>query len=118
MTTDLFNWREWLYHYEVFTMRHGREQLFARVPTRWHAEMRASRASREFEVGRHTISWRRARGMHPRRAATLVLLAVMLVLLVIPWLWLRVSFSMIGLAMIFGLLTSGLGWMKGGDDDR
>ena len=117
MTIDLFNWREWLYHYEVFITRQGREQLFARVPSAWHAESTAARACRELEIGKHTVSWRRVRGLHPRKAAMLSSLVLLLIFL-IPWLWLRVSFSIIVLSLIFGLLTSGLGWMKGGDDDR
>jgi Flp pilus assembly protein TadB len=117
MRIDLFNWREWLYHYEVFTMRQGREQVFARVPTRWHAERMAWRACREFEISRNTVSWRRSRGLHPRKAAMLSSLVLLLVLL-IPWLWLRVSLGVVDIAIIFGLLTSGLEWMKGGDDDR
>ena len=117
MTIDLFNWREWLYHYEVFIMRQGREQLFARVPSAWHAESTAARVCRELEIGKHTVSWRRVRGLHPRKAAMLSSLLLVLILL-LPWLWLQVSLSIIMLSLIFGLLTSGLDWMKGGDDDR
>lgn len=117
MTLDVLNWREWLYHYEVLVTRQGRDQIYARVPTRWHAEATAARASRELEIGRHSVSWRRARGLHPRKAATLSTL-VLLLFLLIPWLWLRVSFSVVGLSVVIGLLTSGQAWIMGGDDDR
>lgn len=117
MTIDLFNWREWFYHYEVFILRHGREQLYARVPSRWRAQAAAARVCRELEIGRHTVYWRRVRGIHPRKAATLSSF-VLLLLLMLPWLWLRISFSVVGLSLICGFLTSGINWMRGGEDDR
>jgi hypothetical protein len=114
---DLFNIRDWRYHYEVVITRQGRTQPVARVPSQWSAEITVKRMLRELEIGRNAIHWRRARGVHPRRLAGL-LIAPLLFAILLPWFWPRVVLSLICIATICGLCSSGLHWMRGGEDDR
>ena len=117
MLFDLLNIRDWLYHYEVVITRQGREQLLARVPTRWHAELSIAEVPAKVEVSRQSIQWRRVRGVHPHKAAALCAL-LLLVVNTLPWLWPRLIVSLVCVAVICGLLTSGRDWMQGGEDDR
>jgi len=117
MLFDLLNIRDWLYHYEVVITRQGRDQLLARVPTRRYAELAIANAPAKVEVSRQTIQWRRARGVHPDKVAVLCTL-LLLVMSALPWAWPSLIFSVVCVALIGGLLTSGRDWRQGGDDDR
>lgn len=107
----------WLEHYEVVVRRNGREHIVARTATRRGAELAAHSMSRRVEVSPAAVSMRRARGVHPANAAKACMLLVLLVLF-LPWFWPRLLLSLVGAALLFGLLSSGLSWRQGGDDDR
>ena len=117
MSVDMLNVRDWLYHYEVIVMRHGREQILARVPSRFAAERTIARARRGLEINRQNMQWRRVRGVHPWKAVVLCTLPL-LVVLMLPWLWVRAGVGIVCLSIILGLLSSGARWMQGGEDDR
>lgn len=107
----------WFEHYEVVVCRYGREHVVARTATRRGGELAAYTMSRRAEISRSSMSLRRVRGVHPANAAKLCLMVVLLVLL-LPWFWPRLVLSLLGTAIMFGLLSSGLSWRQGGDDDR
>ena len=107
----------WRYHYEVLVLRHGGPELLARVPSRATAERTIRQACRQLEVRASAFRWRRTRGVHPRNVAKLCTVPLVLSLL-LPWSWLAGGLSLIWLAVIGGLLTSGQHWMRGGGDDR
>ena len=108
---------EWLYHYEVYVRRHGRDQLVARVPSRAHAAAVGAQLRRHAEISWSSVGWRRARGIHPANAARLVAM-VLVVALLLPWFWPRLALSLVCTAVICGLLSSGTRWKQGGEDDR
>jgi hypothetical protein len=112
-----FSEHAWLYHYEVVVRRHGREQILARVPSRRQAEFEIAHVNGGVEVSRQTISWRRARGVHPVNLAKFALVLLLMVLL-LPWAWPRLVFSLLCTALICGALSSGTSWKHGGEDDR
>jgi len=117
MLYDLLNKSDWLYHYEVVVSRHGRDQIIARVPSRPRAQVAIVRTQRRLEVSHQTVHWRRVRGLHPRKAAELCFL-FLIVAATLPWFWPRIVLVLMGTALIAGLLTSGKEWRQGGEDDR
>lgn len=108
---------QWLIHYEIVVTRQGHQQLLARVASRRAAERRVAYACRHIEVGRRSVRWQPARGLHPWNAAKLCLVPLILSTM-LPWHWLGGVLTLICLAVICGLLSSGGRWMAGGEDDR
>ncbi len=117
MLFSLFDVHDWRYHYEVVVVRQGREQVLARVRSRWLAEQAMLLVPAGVELNRHSFQWRRRRGMHPDRAVQLCVLLLLLTL-ALPGLWLPAIIQLLCLATIAGLLTSGRQWRQGGADDR
>ena len=113
----MLNVCDWLYHYEVVVTRHGRDQILARVPSRVRAEWAIASSRKWLEISRHTVQWRRVRGVHPVKAAQLCML-LLGVALALPWFWPRALLSIVCVATICGLLSSGTRWRQGGEDDR
>ena len=107
----------WRYHYEVVVRRHGVEQIVARTRSRREAELVIARVYRAVEISQHTVAWRRVRGVHPVNVAKGCVVLALLTLL-LPWLWVQLVGSLVYLALISGLLTSGTSWKRGGADDR
>jgi hypothetical protein len=107
----------WFYHYEVVVRRHGRDQVVARVASQRRAERELAHIRKDFEVSRAMVYWRRSRGIHPANLAKGCLVLLLLVLL-LPWTWPRLVFSLLCTALICGSLSSGSSWKKGGEDDR
>ncbi len=114
---ERLSFHPWLDHYEVVVCRYGREQIVARAATRSGAEQAAYYMCRRAEISRSAMSLRRVRGVHPANAAKACLLLIVVALL-LPWFWLKVVLSIVGTALMFGLLSSGNAWRQGGTDDR
>lgn len=114
---ERLSFHPWLEHYEVVVCRYGREHVVARAATRRSAEHAAYSMSRRVEISRSAMSLRRVRGVHPANAAKACMLLIVLALM-LPWFWPRLVLSIAGTALMFGLLSSGLAWRQGGDDDR
>ncbi len=117
MLFSLFDVYDWRYHYEVVVVRQGREHVLARVRSRRLAEQAMLLVSARVELSRHSLRWRRRRGVHPDRVVQLCVLLLVLTL-VLPGLWLPAILQLLCLATGAGLLTSGRQWRQGGDDDR
>ena len=117
MLFSLFNGHDWVYHYEVVVVRQGREQVLARVRSRWLAEQATLLVPAGVELNRHNLHWRRRRGVHPDRVVQLCVLLLLLTL-ALPGLWLPAMMQLLCLAVIGGLLSSGRQWRQGGEDDR
>jgi hypothetical protein len=113
----LLNDHPWLYHYEVVVRRQGRNQLLARVPSEAKAADLAARIRDELEISSSSVTWYRTRGIHPVNGAKFVF-CCLLGSLLLPWFWLRIALSLVWLALICGLLSSGASWQRGGVDDR
>lgn len=114
--SGLWKMQDLLYHYEIIILRQGHEQILARVATRRQAAQRIFSAQQRLEISRQSVQIRRARGVHPRKAAA-VLAILLLITIILPW-WVQIGIGLIGLSVILGLLTSGTQWMQGGTDDR
>ena len=117
MFHDLFNARDWMYHYEVVVSRHGRDQIVARVPSLPRAYGALVSTRRQLEVSDQQVHYRRARGLHPTKAAEMCIL-LLVVAVVLPWFWPKIVLSLVTTALVFGLLSSGRSWRNGGEDDR
>ncbi len=117
MLFNLFDVRDWLYHYEVVVIRQGREQVLVRVPSRRAAEQAMLLAPAGVELSRQSLRWRRRRGAHPDRAVQMCIF-VLLVTLALPGPWLPAVIQLLCLAVVGGLLSSGHQWRQGGQDDR
>lgn len=107
----------WHYHYEVIVRRQGREQILARVASQRRADQAIAHVRADIEVSRPTVYWRRARGVHPANLAKCCL-ALLLVVLLLPWIWPRLVLSILCASLICGALSSGTSWKQGGEDDR
>ncbi len=117
MLFSLFEVHDWRYHYEVVVVRQGREQVLARVRSRSLAEQAMLLVPARVELSRHSLQWRRRRGVHPDRVVQLCVLLLVLTL-ALPGLWLPAIIRLLCLVTSAGLLTSGRQWRQGGEDDR
>ncbi|HEX6288373.1 MAG TPA: hypothetical protein VFZ66_04240 [Herpetosiphonaceae bacterium] len=108
---------DWCSHYEVCVTRHQVEYLIARVASPSAAERLITRTCFEVEVNRQAFRWQRVRGVHPWKMAQLCTWLLLLAML-IPLPWLSGGLSLLFLAIICGLLSSGRQWRHGGIDDR
>lgn len=119
-TTDLrqrLNLDDWCSHYEVLVTRHQVEHLIARVASASAAERLIIQTCHEVELNRQAFHWQRVPGLHPWKAAQLCMWFLVLATFV-PWGWLSGALSVLCLALIGGLLSSGRHWRRGGVDDR
>lgn len=107
----------WCSHYEVIVVRQRVEHIVARVASQAAAERHSRRICRQIELSRRAVRWRRVRGLHPWRAANAGLCLLMLAQF-LPWGWVRLSVSLVCVAVICGTLSSGRHWRQGGWDDR
>ncbi len=117
MRFSLFDVHDWQYHYEVVVVRQGRQHVLARVRSRSLAEQAMLLVPARVELSRHSLQWRRRRGVHPDRVVQLCVLLLVLTL-ALPGLWLPAIIRLLCLVTSAGLLTSGRQWRQGGEDDR
>src|SRR3712207_1643213 len=115
-TTHLRQWLQfdaWRSHYEVLVTRHQVEHLIARVASEAAAERLITRTCHEVEFSRQAFRWQRVRGVHPWKAAQLCI-SLLLLMPLIPWGWVSGGLSLLCLAVICGLLSTGRQWRRGG----
>lgn len=111
------NLDDWCSHYEVLVTRHQVDHLIARVASPAAAERFIAQTCREVELNRQAFHWQRVPGIHPWKAAQVCMWFLVLTAL-LPLGWLSGALSLLCLAAICGLLSSGRRWRHGGTDDR
>jgi hypothetical protein len=108
---------DWHSHYEVLVTRNQIEYLVGRVSSPAAVERLIRHTCREVELSQQTFRWQRVRGTHPWKVAQLCTW-LLLCMPLVPWGWLGGGLSVLCLAVICGLLSSGRAWIRGGVDDR
>jgi len=106
-----------LHYYEIVVRSDGRDRVVRRVPTRRAADRVIAELIGADLVSSRAIRYERRRGLHPWSVA-LLCCGLILPALFVPFGWVRMSLTLVLLALTIGFSTSGRRWIAGGRDDR